>query len=147
MCLVPLWSKPPLTEKICVFSCRPGRRSERERGGGLWKLRQGCHSAGQSPALHMSSSSTHNSTTQWDKRWRVGRSARTHTCTTLFYPPFPPISLFICHSLHSNPLHPPLHHHRPTCIHSQASDVKVNWPLIPPKTTTKGTWSDGGAFE
>lgn len=112
MCLVPLCSN---RENMCfVAAGQEDGVKERERGG-LQKPRQGCHSAGQSPALHMSSSSTHNSTTQRDKRWRVGRSAHTHT--TLFYPPFFPISLFICHSLHFNPLHPPLHC-QPTNLHS-----------------------------
>lgn len=90
---------PPLPlkpRKICVHSCRPARwrGSKRKREGvGRWKPRQGCHSAGQSLALHMSTSSTHNSNTQWDKRWRIGRSTHTHTHITFCSHPPPPSSI------------------------------------------------------
>lgn len=139
MCLVPLCSNSPPNRKY-VFLAAGQEDGVKERGDGvggdcenpgrggglggvgLWKPRQGCHSAGQSPALHMSSSSTHNSTTQWDKRWRVGRSARTHTlpCTPLYYPPFSPSPSSSATLFTSAPLYPPLHHHRPTCILKQA---------------------------
>ena len=97
MCLVPLWSgnTPPHThtpEKIWVFSCRPGRQSERERrGGGIVKTQAGvpfCWPESGSSHVLLQHSQQHHTERQKVKGSQVITHTHTHMHNT-FLPPSP----------------------------------------------------------
>lgn len=109
----------------CVFSYRPGRWSG--RGRRRWCCWWGCENPGRGAILSSSScvllqhSQQHHTARQKVK----GTQVNTHTHTHL------PHHL----SLSSAPSIRPSTTNPPTCLNSPTDNVKVNWPLILPKTT------------